>query len=328
MTQNRMSSESRTECNSGYAESRMRKTNVNFNFKVNIERLNPFTGQLLYVDRMTSDYAQAHPFDVDGYLKQVADKHGADYQRVREFFYYPLQGIDRCPAKHRDKVVKDPKTGIGQIEFGKWPSFVNGCEPAIIEAWNEGAKFATKGFKYGDTLPDRLPMCKITRLEDGGWIALFPKDKHLLDADIIIDRMLARPEEEVKEVEVADQTTPTPPTQEGNTEPRTQEGSSDAFAMRQEVISASVMHEEPKPKRRASKPQTSNLKPQTHRQLDLFGEPIETSVIDDAQDQSNHKLLKAAGITLAGVAVMAILIHTGMLIPMGLIGLAAGGILK
>lgn len=156
-------------------------TQNTFTFDVNIERLNPFTGQLLCVDRMTSDYAQAHPFDVDGYLKQVADKHGADYQRVREFFYYPLQGIDRCPAKHRDKVVKDPKTGIGQIEFGKWPSFVNGCEPAIIEAWNEGAKFATKGFKYGDTLPDRLPMCKITRLEDGGWIALFPKDKHLLE---------------------------------------------------------------------------------------------------------------------------------------------------
>lgn len=42
----------------------------------------------------------------------------------------------------------------------------------------------------------------------------------------------------------------------------------------------------------------------------------------------DHKVLKAVGITLAGVAVMAILIHTGMLIPMGLLGLAAGGMMK
>ena len=120
---------------------------------------------------------------------------------------------------------------------------------------------------------------------------------------------------------------------------------SGASAMQQEVISASVMHEEPapdpKPKRRAraaSKSQTSNLrsalplgsskKPQI-RQLDLFGEPIETSVIEDAGNQSNgHKLLKAAGLLALGVGVMVILMQTGLLIPMGLIGLAAGGFLR
>lgn len=158
-----------------------------FYFETNIEMRSPFTGNVYMVDRMTSDWAERHPLNVDAFIMDVAQRHGADVERVRLFFNYGLgkkgeKFSTHCPAKHRDKVKKDPKTGIGDLILGKFPEFVNGCEPALIEAWNKGAEYHTKGFRQGDTLPDRMPSCKITRLEDGGWIALFTKDLHLLDA--------------------------------------------------------------------------------------------------------------------------------------------------
>ena len=157
-----------------------------FNFETDIERRSPFTGNVFMVDRMTSEYAERWPFNVDAFIMDVAQRHDADVERVRLFFNYGLgkkgeKFSTHCPAKHRDKVKKDPKTGIGDLILGKFPEYVNGCEPALIEAWNKGAEYHTKGFRQGDTLPDRLPSCKINRLEDGSWIALFQKDLHLLD---------------------------------------------------------------------------------------------------------------------------------------------------
>ena len=302
-----------------------------FTFDVNIERLNPFTGQLLYVDRMTSDYAQAHPFDVDGYLESVylkwADCETVQFRETREALRRVWNAVLSCTKPGGDASL-----------------YPNAQEPhpALMEVWTKAGDYWRRGLCSNDTLPALVPMTKITRLQDGSWIALFPKDKHLLEQPCEI-------REEEKEVEVLNQTTPTPPARLCRlARPRTQEGSSGAFAMQQEVISASAMHEEPapdpKPKRRERKEKkTSNLrsalplgsskKPQTSnqlpRQLDMFGEPIETSVIEDAGDQSDgHKLLKAAGLLALGVGVMVILMQTGLLIPMGLIGLAAGGFLR
>jgi len=157
-----------------------------FNFETNIERRSPFTGNVFMVARMTSEYAERWPFNVDAFIMDVAQRHHADVERVRVFFNYGLGKMGEkfsthCPAKHRDKVKKDPKTGIGDLILGKFPDYVNGCEPALIEAWNKGAEYHTRGFRQGDTLPDRLPSCRITRLEEGGWIALFPKEMHLLE---------------------------------------------------------------------------------------------------------------------------------------------------
>lgn len=157
-----------------------------FDFETNIERRSPFTGNVFMVARMTSEYAERWPFNVDAFIMDVAQRHHADVERVRVFFNYGLGKMGEkfsthCPAKHRDKVKKDPKTGIGDLILGKFPDYVNGCEPALIEAWNKGAEYHTRGFRQGDTLPDRLPSCRITRLEEGGWIALFPNEMHLLE---------------------------------------------------------------------------------------------------------------------------------------------------
>lgn len=160
----------------------------NFNFDVNIEKRMPDTGKVFMVDRMTSDYAKAHPFDVDGFVHDVAVKHGADEERVRLFFNYGLGKMGEkfsthCPCKHKDKVKVDKKTGIGELIFGEYPPYVNGPEPALVESWLKGVDYHTKGLRMGDVLPAVAPACKITRLDDGEWIALFPKDMVLLDTN-------------------------------------------------------------------------------------------------------------------------------------------------
>lgn len=46
------------------------------------------------------------------------------------------------------------------------------------------------------------------------------------------------------------------------------------------------------------------------------------------QDNGNSQLLKALGIAVASIAALVIIYNTGLLIPMGLIGLGASGLLK
>ena len=62
------------------------------------------------------------------------------------------------------------------------------------------------------------------------------------------------------------------------------------------------------------------------RELDMFGEPIIN--VNEEENKSNNNVVKAICILVIGVAIMALLMHTGLLIPIGLIGLAAGGLLK
>lgn len=161
---------------------------MQFSFTTNIEKRSPWTGNVYMVDRMTSSYAMAHPFNLDEFIESVWEKwQGAETREaIRKYFNYGLGRLGEkfsthCPAKHRDKVVKDRRTGIGQIEFGKWPEHVGGLRPALIEAWNKGADYHVMGFRQGDLLPEKLPSHTITRLGNGEWIALFPKDMGLLE---------------------------------------------------------------------------------------------------------------------------------------------------
>ena len=134
-----------------------------FNFETNIEERLPWNGKVYFVNRMTSDYAERYPLNVDEFVNGIASKYGADAQRVRQFFYYGLgkPGESRsthCPAKFKDKIKKD-----GTIIFGKYPDYMNGSEPAMVEAWHKGVEYHTKGLRQGDTLPQIVPPCKITK---------------------------------------------------------------------------------------------------------------------------------------------------------------------
>jgi len=275
----------------------------------------PRTGQVFCVDRMTSDYAERHPFDVDGFIYEVAQKHGADIERVRMFFNYGLgrKGelySTHCPAKGRDKWIKDRKTGIVDLVFGKFPDYVNGCEPALIEAWNKGAAFHTKGLRQGDTLPAILPMTPITRLDDGGWIALFPKDMHFLEDG---------------HAESADSDCYTSPAESVSTQPEPQQETptmecAERLCREDDPLPAPATQPAPQPQPKPKAQRQPKRQPE-QKQLDLFAEEKPAS-------DSGRQILKAAGYMTAMTVALVVIWKTGLIIPIGLIGLATSGIIR
>lgn len=50
-----------------------------------------------------------------------------------------------------------------------------------MEVWHKAGDYWRVGLRIGDTLPKIVPPCRITRLPEGGWIALFPNEMHLLE---------------------------------------------------------------------------------------------------------------------------------------------------
>ena len=358
-----------------------------FGFETNIEHRSPFTGNVFMIDRMTSQWAEEHPLDVDAYIEQVAQKHGADVERVRLFFNYGLgkkgeAWATHCPAKHRDKVKKDPKTGIGILTMGQWPEYVNGCEPALIEAWNKAGEYHTKGLRLGDVLPEQTPACKITRLEDGSWIALFPKDMHLLTDSADSARGQVPGMEAVVKDDLTTETTDSTSTSISNTNSQSKEvataaagennpggavredsapvlESNDAPAARGQVpgigaddieamgnqatpvrglspdmgadIPASTdlpgtcpLASEAKPKRQRRQKKAAAEKPQP-QQLSLFDEEL---MAEQQEESVEKKLLRSAGYLAAAAAAIVFVWETGLIIPLGLIGLGTAGLLK
>jgi hypothetical protein len=51
-----------------------------------------------------------------------------------------------------------------------------------MEVWQKAGDYWARGLRIGDTLPKIVPPCRITRLPEGGWIALFPNEMHLLES--------------------------------------------------------------------------------------------------------------------------------------------------
>ena len=283
-------------------------------FTTDIERRSPFTGNVFMIDRMTSDWAEAHPFDVDGYIHEVALKYGADEERVRLFFNYGLgkkgeRWATHCPAKHRDKERKDPKTGVGLLTMGKWPDYVNGCEPALIEAWHKASEYHSKGLRLGDTLPQIVPSCKITRLEDGGWIALFPKDMNLLNNIIQVSEATAAPDLNQFCSGNANDAAPAA-AGASNTKANITTDLTLGGAVRED--SEPIFEKPKRRKKKAAEPQP--------QQLELFDEQ------DD--EPASRKLLRGAGYLAAASVAIIIVYQTGLIIPLGLIGLATSGLLR
>ena len=296
-----------------------------FDFETNIEMRSPFTGNVFMVDRMTSEYAERHPLNVDAFIMDVAQRHGADVERVRLFFNYGLgkkgeKFSTHCPAKHRDKVKKDPKTGIGDLILGKFPEFVNGCEPALIEAWNKGAEYHTKGFRQGDTLPDRMPSCKITRLDDGGWIALFPKDQHLLDN--CYNTAAETTEVEEPEVEAVAPTTTVATTEEEPSAVLTPEPAIEVQAPQTQNRTEETVHPVSQRRRRREQRMTQREAQRLSYEARLEREAQEAE--EAAREEERKKIFAA----VAAAAVTLIMIHFFGLLGPAVFGLLAGGLLK
>lgn len=141
----------------------------NYNFDTNIEKRMPDTGKVFFVDRMTSDYAVAHPFDLDGYLEEVYNEFvGTEFEESREALRRTWTAALSVKSQRGDASLYPNKNGEKH--------------PALIKVWGKAGDYWRRGFCIGDVLPAIVPGCKITRLDNGEWIALFPKDLHLLDA--------------------------------------------------------------------------------------------------------------------------------------------------
>lgn len=148
-----------------------------FNFETNIQERMPQTGKVFFVKRMTADYAECYPFDVDGFIEDIYQKYqqvAADDPRLAAW------------AKTRDELRRQwvktlsvtRKSGDATI----YPNRDGRQEPALMEVWQKAGDYWARGLRIGDTLPQIVPPCRITRLPEGGWIALFPNEMHLLES--------------------------------------------------------------------------------------------------------------------------------------------------
>lgn len=266
----------------------------------------PDTGKVYYVDRMTNEYAERWPMNVNEFIMNVCKKwQESNVAEVQKYFDYGLGRMGEkhsthCPAKLPDKVTKQ-----GDIIIGKFPEQSCANVFALIEAWNKGAEYHTKGFRQGDVLPEKLPACKITRLDDGGWIALFPKDMGLLETA----------------GEITQTKTPTPSV-EPEVEPIVTMPEAEPIVTMPEV--EPIMPKParmPKPRRKAKTAQTG--------EGDLFGTdsptPSSTGRPDEDDSADSHKKILAA---VATVAVTLVLLNTVGFLGIAGIGLMAGGFLK
>ena len=137
-----------------------------FDFATNIEERSPFTGNVYMVNRMTSEYAEKHPLNVGQFIEDVYQQFaGTEFEESRETLRKVWMATLSMPVRG-DKSV--------------YPNINGARRPAAIKVWLLAGDYWRRGFRMGDVLPERCPSVKITRLEDG-WIALFPKDMHLLD---------------------------------------------------------------------------------------------------------------------------------------------------
>lgn len=261
---------------------------MDFNFATNIVLRVPATGEACCIDRMTSDYAQAHPFDLGGFVENVYQKFaGTEFEENREELLRVWVSVLSATNPRGDSSLYPNKDGRRRA--------------AAMEVWHKACDYWRRGLRIGDILPYMVPMTTITRMDDDSWIALFPKDEHLLH-------------------------------QEGDTAGSDAAPASESTPEQNPELAACRQSERP-----VIAPVQNQEEP---LQLDLFAAqeprprlqrmsrtPTAECQTSDASHQPSH-LLPAIGIAAAVVVLLAAIWQTGLLIPIGLIGLATGNLLK
>ena len=287
------------------------QTMTQFNFTTNIEKRTTDTGKVFFVDRMTSDYATAHPLDVDGFIESVYQEFkGTEFEEPREVLRKVWVDVmsDMNPRGNASLFLnkKLPETQQPQRRA------------AAMKVWHLAGDYWRRGLRITDTLPCLVPGCKITRLEDGGWIALFPKDEHLLTTTDLTDYT---DKNVVITAPVIDEPAEPQPEQP---EPKPEPRQLDLFAMQAR----------PQRRRRASKPAPSVVTTPLHQQGGAGGGSVcGGSVGSIALEQSDElqglkNVGKALAIVIGLSAVLVVLWQTGLIIPLGLIGLGISGFLR
>ena len=278
-----------------------------FNFTTNIEKRMPDTGKVFCIDRMTSDYAQAHPLDVDGFIESVYQEFvGTEFEESRETLHNIWTAVLSVTNPRGDASLYPNENGRKRA--------------AAMKVWHKAGDYWRRGFRLGDTLPDMVPMTKITRLDDGGWIALFPKDICLLSTTA------TTPEASVS----GSSTTSAASASGSSTAPATSaSGSSTTPAASASGSSAPVTESarnQPEPRQLDLFAFESHRRPvqvrRQHSQAATAAVPSASAVGD------NRPWLTIAGYLAAASVALLVIWQTGLLIPLGLIGLATSGFLK
>ena len=133
-----------------------------FTFALNVPKIVPQTGKVYGIDRMTSDYAQAHPFDVEGFIDAVCKE------------YAGKEGEESPESLHAlwHKVLRMREQGDGSL----YPLRHGARRFSAFKVWDKATEYWRRGLRDGDVLPDIVPSFNIMRLEDG-WVSLSPKER-------------------------------------------------------------------------------------------------------------------------------------------------------
>lgn len=316
-----------------------------FNFTTNIEKRMSATGKVYCIDRMTSDYAQAHPFDVDAFIESVYQEFaGTEFDESREVLRSVWTAVLSVTSPCGDASLYPNKNGQHRA--------------AAMKIWHKAGDYWRRGLRLGDTLPDMVPMTKITRLDDGSWIALFPKDMHLLtdttnvQADLQSDCAeyedlqsciinadtqcdgIANPAERIETTtdctgnEVCVPATVEPIMADSpQLETSGYSSSAELEQLRAENLRLQEQIAHIQAQQQCPRRQRQPRKPAANRQPAVPYAAVSQQDSQDSQD-SSKSLLKAVGMVAAATVALFVIYETGLLIPLGLIGLATGGILK
>ena len=263
---------------------------MKYNFTTDIEKRMPHTGNVYGVDRMTSDYALAHPFDIDGFMESVWQEFaGTEYERSREDLHRLWNDVLGCKNPCGDKSLYPNRNGRR--------------EPALMKVWLKAGEYWRKGLRLGDVLPDMVPMHTVTRINGGVWVALFPKDMHFLSEECRVQ---------------SGESSATGDTSESAVEPIATESVLPAASPQEEAEEARQREE------RLLREATRQRREEQQREADR------RRVEQEAEEAHQRKqgILKFVGGLVAATVACIIIWNTGLLIPLGLIGLATGGLLK
>lgn len=364
-----------------------------FGFETNIERRSPFTGNVFMIDRMTSQWAEEHPLDVDAYIEQVWQKYQAMAQENPQLAAW---------AASREQLRKMWDDVLGDMNprgnAKLYPNRDGRQQPALMEVWLKAGDYWRRGLRLGDVIPAMVPSFKITRIGSDdqlierysaadkagtAWISLGDCDMHLLTDSADSARGQVPGMEAVVKDNLTTETTDSTSTSISNTNSQSKEtnpaaagennpggavredsnpilesneapaargqvpgmGADDIEAMGNQATAAMPGDSpqagglpryspqasnvcpptsEAKPKRQRRQKKAAAEKPQP-QQLSLFDEEL----LEEQQEESvEKKLLRSVGYLAAAAAAIVFVWETGLIIPLGLIGLGASGLLK
>lgn len=280
-----------------------------FGFETDIERRMPTTGKVFMIDRMTSDWAERHPLNVDQFIEDVYQEFaGTEFEEQRELLHKVWTATLSMPIQG-DKTI--------------YPNNGGAHRPAAMKVWMMAGDYWRRGLRPGDTLPERCPSTKITRLPDGGWIALFPKDVCLLEGSISLKIDVFDKINVVGQSDTMDSSLPVT---------GREERAEDRTAVHSDKTQAILSPYVPKPEaKRKSKLEINAERRQRRLQREAqrmaYEEQMEREVRESeeaAREQELRKIFAAVG----AAAVTLVMIYFFGLLGPAAFGLLAGGLLK